>query len=510
MLFNSAAFLFCFLPLTAAGFWVLGRGICGAKERIWLIAASLVFYGWWNPRYLALIVGSIAFNYVMGEGIRRLRSVKRDRARLLLVLGVGLNLGTLAYFKYWDLFRASSNTLVGTHFDLLHIALPLGISFFTFEQISFLVDTYRLGSAAHKPLDYSFFVLFFPRVIAGPILRPSELFPQIEGRDARATASDAIVGLTVFVLGLAKKVLIADSVAPAAAAVFNSAAAGAPLHLLEAWGGALAYTVQLYFDFSGYSDMAIGLGLLFGIRLPLNFASPYKAASIIDFWRRWHMSLSRFLRDYLYIPLGGSHEGPARRYVNLMATMVLGGLWHGASWTFAAWGGLHGLYLLINHAWHNVRRSFGFDTAGRWWPMAAARTTSMVAVVVAWVFFRAPTWAAARTMLEGMIGLHGVSVPRRIAPLVSAMSGIRVRGDGLGSFGDVPMAAMVAGGLALALFAPSTAELTAEWQPLKSGDTRGFLGRPSFAGGVVIGAILLFALLTVFRSPPSEFLYYRF
>jgi D-alanyl-lipoteichoic acid acyltransferase DltB (MBOAT superfamily) len=510
MLFNSTTFLFFFLPLTVAGFWLLGHGTCGAKERAWLVTASLVFYGWWSPWYVVLILGSIAFNYLIGHALRRWRSGEHDCARLLLVIGVGANLAALAYFKYWDLLRTSSNTLIGTHYSLLHIVLPLGISFFTFEQVSFLVDTYRSGGTAHSPLDYSFFVLFFPRVIAGPILRPSELFPQIEGTTPRTTGSDAIVGLTVFVLGLAKKVLIADAAAPAATAVFNAAATGTPVHLLEAWGGALAYTVQLYFDFSGYSDMAIGLALLFGIRLPLNFESPYKATSIIDFWRRWHISLSRFLRDYLYIPLGGNRAGRSRRYMNLMLTMLLGGLWHGASWTFAMWGGLHGLYLLVNHAWRSTCRHLGFEHVGRWWSRGPAHALTFLAVVAGWVFFRAPTWRGATTMLAGMAGLHGVSVPRRLAPVLAAISGIRVRGDGLGSFGDLPMLAVVAVGLAIALLGPSTAELTAQWRPTVPQVTRSRWPRPTFSAGVLVGALLLFALLTVFRSPPSQFLYYRF
>ena len=496
MLFNTPVFLFGFLPIAVIGFWLIGRGRVGRAARAWIVVASLVFYGWWDPRYLALIAGSIALNFTVGSAMRRMPRHKR----LLLVLGITGDLVVLAFFKYLDFLIGTANAVTGSTLPLQHIALPLGISFFTFEQIAFLVDTYRDGGRDHRLLDFSLFVVFFPRLVAGPILRPHEIFPQIENPETRASAVDTIVGLTVFVIGLAKKVLIADIVAPAANGVFNAAASGTPVHLFEAWGGALAYTARLYFDFSGYSDMAIGLALLFGLRLPMNFNSPYKATSIVDFWHRWHMTLSRFLRDYLYIPLGGNRKGPVRRYVNLMITMLLGGLWHGASWTFVVWGGLHGVYLLINHAWQKLGR-----------PLVVGRAVTFIAVVVGWVFFRAPTVRAASTMLAGMVGLHGVAIPARLALALRPILPSGVYGGGLGSFGTAPAALMLAFALAIAWFAPNTTQLVARWRPVVETVAPARIAwQPTVTSGALVGFVLFFVLLTLFRLPPSEFLYYRF
>jgi alginate O-acetyltransferase complex protein AlgI len=504
MLFNSPVFLLAFLPITLAAFWLIGRGRTDRAARVWLLLASLVFYGWWDPRYLILLVGSIALNFTVGTALRR-----RPR-RALLAAGIAADLGILAYFKYLDFLRGTVNAALGTSLPLLHIALPLGISFFTFEQIAYLVDTYRDGDTPHPPSDYALFVAFFPRLVAGPILRAREIFPQFERAGTHASGIGTIVGLTIFTLGLAKKVLIADVVAPSATRVFTAAAGGVPVHFFEAWGGALAYTVQLYFDFSGYSDMAIGLALLFGLRLPLNFASPYKSADIIEFWRRWHMTLSRFLRDYLYIPLGGNRAGRVRRYANLMITMLLGGLWHGASWTFVFWGGLHGTYLLVNHAWRGWREARGL-AGGRWWTRAAAQTLTFVVVVVGWVFFRAPTWRGAITMLAGMAGAHGVAIPDRLAHALGSVLPNAVRAGGLGVFGRAPASLALIGALLIVWLAPNTEQLTARWHPvLDDVEPTRWEWRPTPAVGALVGFLLFFALRTLFRLTPSEFLYYRF
>ncbi|WP_309246667.1 MBOAT family O-acyltransferase [Ramlibacter montanisoli] len=291
--------------------------------------------------------------------------------------------------------------------------LPLGISFYTFTQIAFLVDTYQGKVTEFNFFRYALFVTWFPHLIAGPVLHHAEMMPQFARKAVcRIDWQNVAVGLSIFVLGLAKKVLLADSIAEFASPVFDGVKAGAQPMLFEAWVGALAYTLQLYLDFSAYSDMAIGLSLMFNVRLPLNFDSPYKATSIIDFWRRWHMTLSRFLRDYLYIPLGGGRAGNARRYANLMTTMVLGGLWHGAGWTFVVWGTLHGCYLLVNHAWRAFRRRHGWGEGGRAAALAAGALT-FLAVVVGWVFFRADSMASAVTMLQGMTGMPAWPWPTR-------------------------------------------------------------------------------------------------
>ena len=291
----------------------------------WLVLASLFFYGWWNPAYLLLIIGSMLFNYYTGVQL----SYRQNR--LFLGIAIALNLALLGYFKYANFFVENISDLAGLGWNIEHIVLPLAISFFTFQQIAYLVDAYRRETSEYNFLHYALFVSFFPQLISGPIVHHKEMLPQFIRETARFIEYRHLaIGISVFILGLFKKVVVADSLAPYSIEAFNAVAAGEMLTFFEAWKGALAYTFQLYFDFSGYSDMAIGLAMLFGIRLPLNFDSPYKANSVIEFWQRWHITLSRFLRDYLYIPLGGNRKGQKRRYLNLMITMLLGGLWHGA------------------------------------------------------------------------------------------------------------------------------------------------------------------------------------
>ena len=366
MLFNSFSFLFAFLPLALGGYFLccaLGRrfGTPGDTTwgAAWLAACSLFFYAWWDIRFLPLLLCSVAFNYVTGSYIaKRSGTAQAQRA---LGLGVAGNLALLGYFKYADFFVASANAL-GAQWTLPHVLLPIGISFFTFTQIAFLADAAAGKVTEYRLVHYVLFVTYFPHLVAGPVLHHKEMMPQFEdANNTRPLAINFAIGTTIFAIGLAKKVLVADTLAAYASPVF--AAGAAPPTLLAAWGGALAYTFQLYFDFSGYSDMAIGLSRLFGVRLPLNFASPYKAWNISEFWRRWHMTLSRFLRDYLYIPLGGNRQGEGRRRLNLAITMVLGGLWHGAGWTFVVWGALHGAYLVVHQLWRQWR---GPASHSRW------------------------------------------------------------------------------------------------------------------------------------------------
>jgi len=405
MLFNSYDFILKFLPVVLVVCFALGHAGRSRIALAWLVAASLFFYGWWNPPYLVLIVASILFNWVVGRG---LSAAERHR-RVLLGVGIACNLALLGYFKYAAFFVQNASGLIGMPLELRHIELPLAISFFTFQQIAYLVDAYRSAAGERDLLRYGFFVAFFPQLIAGPIVHHSEVLPQTAVPGAfRFRHEHVAVGSTMFVIGLAKKVLIADSLSRVAVPVFDTAARGAPLSFAEVWVGVLAYAFQIYFDFSGYSDMAVGLGRLVGIRLPVNFNSPYKAVTAVEFWRRWHMTLSRFLRDYLYIPLGGSRHGTARRYVNLMVTMLLGGLWHGAGWPFVLWGGLHGLYLVVNHAWRLVVDRLGLTfTGSRWWRLGVARPLTFLAVLLGWVLFRAADLRVAGSMFGTMIGRDG-------------------------------------------------------------------------------------------------------
>ena len=330
------------------------------------------------------------------------------------------NLALIGYFKYAGFFVSTVAALSGAEWRIEAIVLPLAISFFTFQQIAFLVDAYRHESSERNFLSYCLFVTFFPQLIAGPIVHHKQMLPQF-ARPGTFSFQPHLVslGLTVFVLGLFKKVVLADSVAVYGTPVFAAADAGNTLTFFEAWGGALAYTFQLYFDFSGYSDMAIGLALIFGIRLPINFESPYKALSITDFWRRWHITLSTFLRDYLYIALGGNRRGPVRRYINLALTMLLGGLWHGAGWTFVVWGGLHGVYLVVNHAWHRVVNP---DWVTSRLYRLAAWSITFLCVVIGWVFFRSESFSGAVAMLQAMAGFNGAALDVRLAGPLSILA----------------------------------------------------------------------------------------
>ena len=396
MLFSTVEFLCLFLPITVAGFAIAARMFSLRVASAWLVAASLYFYAYWNVSLLPLLAGSIVVNYLCG------RALFRTRSKPLLIAGVIFNVGLLGYFKYAGFLVDNAEHVLGVELADLNIVLPLAISFFTFQQIAYIADVYQGKAIEPDFLDYCLFVSFFPQLISGPIVHHSEMMPQFRDRDRQwLNKRLAPVALGFLVIGLYKKVVLADGIAPVADQVFGAAQNGVPA-AADAWTGALAYTFQIYFDFSGYSDMAVGVALLFGIRLPLNFNSPYKATNIIDFWRCWHMTLSRFIRDYIYVPLGGNRKGKSRRYVNLMLAMLIGGLWHGAGWTFVIWGGLHGLYLMVNHAWRRVfPRPGGGSAVGAW----AARLLTFFAVVVAWVFFRADDIGDAHRMIQGMFGL---------------------------------------------------------------------------------------------------------
>lgn len=411
MLFNSYEFIFGFLPVVLGGYFWFARSSQRAAVA-WLFAASVFFYGWWNPAYVALLLLSICFNYACGVAIVR-SPQGSERQRALLIFAVAVDVIVLGWYKYANFFAAGIGKLSGSEFSPGDIVLPLGISFFTFTQIAYLADVYYGKVRDYNFVRYGLFVTYFPHLIAGPILHHAEMMPQFARRETgRPSAEDAAVGITLFAIGLFKKVIFADGVGAYAKPVFDAAAAGIELGALEAWCGVLAYTLQLYFDFSGYSDMAVGASRLFGIVLPLNFYSPYKAANIIEFWRRWHMTLSRFLRDYLYIPLGGNRHGNVRRYSALMVTMILGGLWHGAGVTFVVWGTLHGVYLAINHAWRGLRLRCGQDlSASSRGGRACGCLLTFLAVVVGWVFFRSADLGTARRMLEAMAGCNGVALP---------------------------------------------------------------------------------------------------
>ncbi|NNM52245.1 MAG: MBOAT family protein [Pseudomonadales bacterium] len=418
MLFNSFTFIFAYLPVVVVIFFILGK-YRHHLALIWLLAASLFFYGWWNPAYIPLLLASIFFNYSIGRYLISQHGQQRPRQRhWTFILGITGNLGLLAYYKYGNFLVININNLMGTSWPLPNIVLPLGISFFTFTQIAFLVDAYRHEVREANIIHYGLFVTYFPHLIAGPILHHKEMMPQFSKKETFSINwENWATGLTLFTLGLFKKVVIADSISPFVNTIFSAASQQSHLHAADAWGGALAYTFQLYFDFSGYTDMALGISRILGIELPLNFNSPYKSFNIIDFWRRWHMTLSRFLRDYLYISLGGNRHGTLRRYVNLLLTMLLGGLWHGAGWTFVIWGALHGIYLMINHGWRHLWMKYSGVPAARWLNLAGGLLT-FTAVVIAWVFFRADNIPSALVLVSSMVH-PDASSPEVLFPLRS-------------------------------------------------------------------------------------------
>jgi len=409
MLFVSLQFVLLFLPLTIAGFFLLASRR-PEMSLAFLALMSVIFFASSGGNTLLLIL-SVLINYQLGVVIANAQSNKTTTATYWLIAALIFNLGTLAYYKYANWFIDNISNITGHRLAALDVVLPIGISFFTFTQIAFLTDCHAGKVRETKFVHYLLFVTFFPHLIAGPILHHSEMMPQFADTGNKTPVlKNCILGLILFLIGAAKKLLLADGVSVFVAPVFD--AHGEMPVPSDAWSASLAYALQIYFDFSGYTDMALGISLLFNIRLPLNFNSPYKATSIIDFWRRWHMTLSRFLRDYLYFVLGGNRYGKFRRYSNLMITMLLGGLWHGAGWTFFIWGGLHGVYLMLNHA---VRAS---ETAAalssKLWFILVGRVATLLAVVVAWVFFRANDLGSAQRVLGGMINFTAEQPPPNI------------------------------------------------------------------------------------------------
>jgi alginate O-acetyltransferase complex protein AlgI len=375
------------------GYFSINKYVDHQWSKVWLFATSLFFYGWWEPRYLIIIIGSITVNYYLA-----LRISARDKIKArkdLLIIGILLNLGLLGYYKYADFFIRNANFLLGENFNLYHIILPIGISFFTFQQIGFLVDTYQRKVNEFNFINYGVFVSFFPQLIAGPIVHHTEVMPQFLNKSlGKVNYRNIARGVFLFNMGLAKKVIIADTFGK----ISNRGYANSiQLDTLESWLTSFAYTVQLYFDFSAYSDMAIGIGLLFNIELPINFWSPHKSDSIQQFYRRWHITLSKFLRDYIYIPMGGNKKGEIRTYLNLFNTFLIGGLWHGANWTFVFWGGLNGLAFVIQRLYQKFFVQM---------PHYISVGITFLFVMIVRIFFRATDWSMATNVLKGIIGIQ--------------------------------------------------------------------------------------------------------
>jgi alginate O-acetyltransferase complex protein AlgI len=551
MLFNSYEFIFLYLPVVVAGFYALNLLNRNAAI-IWLGGASLFFYGYWNWRFVPLLIGSVVFNYGMGILLMRGDNQISSRRRLFIVIfAVGVNLAALAYFKYANFLVDNLNLALPHPLVISAIILPLGISFFTFTQIAFLIDTYVREAREPRFSNYLLFVTYFPHLIAGPILHHTEMMPQFERRESGSISENIAIGLSIFVIGLFKKVVIADSVAAFAAPGFDGVHDGAVLSLLEAWSAPIAYTFQLYFDFSGYSDMAIGLSQMFGIRLPLNFDSPLRARSIIEFWQRWHMTLTRYLRLYLYTPIttkimswriahGYGISGKDTRSLSgftamvavpLFYTMGLAGIWHGAGLQFLVFGLLHAAYLTVNHGWRTFRhpsRPSHAVTA----KLLLLRDVSLtfLAVVVANVFFRASSVHDAWSILRGMAGFNGfvlhAGLTAYLGPLAAPLVHLGVRFE--------PALPFFNGSSEVAVFAllffivwalPNTQQLVARFSPVfdngspdrardlplvaKIRSVRWLVEwRPNVSSAMLVGALAAVACLNLHHV--SEFLYFEF
>jgi D-alanyl-lipoteichoic acid acyltransferase DltB (MBOAT superfamily) len=542
MLFNSVEFVSWFVPVTLAGFFLLGHWRLERFAIAFLVLMSLFFYAWWRIEYLALLVGSILFNYYVG------RLLTEYRSRWLLAFGVAANLGVLGYYKYSLFVLGNINLAFDTSFTMSAVLLPLGISFFTFQQIAYLIDNYGGITKEHSFFNYALFVSFFPQLIAGPIVHHKEILPQF--RDPKTfvpNLENLSVGLTIFAIGLFKKVIIADRISVYSTRVFDAAAAGETITFVESWGGAVAFTLQLYFDFSGYSDMAIGLGWLFGIRLPVNFNSPYKAASIIEFWQRWHITLTRFLTAYIYNPIvmsltrrrmaagkpllrrGSMQIGP---FVMLLAlpslfTMFVAGVWHGAGFQFIIFGVLHGVYLVINHAWRAIRgksRPLSPRAALLMRPIGVIIT--FIAVVVSLVFFRAESVPHALAMLSSMAGLGDIVIPYQYGRYLGSLR------EGLPAFielrwldyYDTEQVMWLLLLMAVVWILPNTQDWVAFHAAKKKDDqlgtqTAGLFAQlikpvrewsPNHATAILTGLLASLSLLEIVSEAPSEFLYFNF
>lgn len=538
MLFNSYAFVFAFLPLVLLGYGLLGSHPGPRRLSVWwLVVCSAVFYAIWNPINLVIIGPSLLVNFALARTLQRrvLRGHADDRGSgAILVLGIALNLCFLGYFKYRNFFVDSVNQVLGMHWPLIEILLPLGISFITFQKIAFLIDV-RAGTVKQfEAVDFLIFVAFFPQLIAGPIVHYREMVPQFQASSQRISLPNLCIGVCLFAMGLFKKAVLADAIAPHATTFFAMGDRGDPLGFFYAWLGALAFMLQVYFDFSGYSDMAIGLARMFGIRLPINFNSPLKASSIIDFWNRWHMTLTRFLTGYVYGPLAlrltrarmnqgkpmvlrsGSRPGA---FLLLLAwptvfTMFLSGLWHGAGLTFVLYGLLHGIYLVVNHAWRQWRPQWDQRRYQRVM-VPLGRVLTLLAVVFAIALFKSSTLGGALHVMQAMLGMDGLRLPAallgRLGMAGHWLGAAGVAGDAFSGANFISAVLWTLLLLLIATAAPNSLQLMARFEPA--------LGTTALAAArwqvrfdarwaSLFGLMLLVGLMSL--NQVSEFLYWQF
>ena len=542
MLFNSYQFLFAFLPIALVGFFALGT-VSRMWALRWIIFVSLFFYAWWRPLNVLLIAPSILINFALARTLQRLSEDEKRRrtSRLVLLLGIAFNIAFLGYFKYIDFGRSTINDIFSTNLVLTHIILPLGISFITFQKIAFLVDVHAKRVRQFTLQDYALFVLFFPQLIAGPIVHYREMMPQFNGASCRFNTENFAVGLTLLSFGLFKKVVLADHMATVITPIYNEAASGNEVSLLLAWAAAVGFTLQIYFDFSGYSDMALGLARFFGIRLPQNFYSPLKASSIIDFWLRWHITLTRFLTAYIYNPLtlwltrrrlANGRPGLAGTNTTIgtfasllmlpiLLTMFVSGLWHGAGYGFIIWGLLHGFYLTTNHAWRLIRPKLWSDKPSyERFMKPLGWLLTFTSVAAAMVFFRSPTLASAIDLMNGLIGQNGAALPQAVydhlgAGWLQRIGVVSVPPELWSSHEFGRMVMWIFGPMLIALICPNTLQILARYEPalgVKPPPTtfasRLTEWRPSLPWAIGMSTVTASAIF--FLGGHGEFLYWQF
>ncbi len=486
MVFSSYAFLLVFLPAVLIGFYALRAYGRPCASMTFLLAASFVFYAYWSIPHLTVLLASIAGNFALGRVAAGNRSKPIRRAAT--AVGIVGNLSLIFVFKYLDFAGTNLAALTGGDWKLINLLLPIGISFFTFQQIAYLVDCYTKRNAERNPRDYALFVSFFPQLIAGPIVHHTQTRPQFAALARGKLNLEAVpYGVLIFAMGLFKKTIIADPIARVIDPIYAAAAMGDPVSATAAWTGMIGYTLQIYFDFSGYCDMAIGLGLMLGIRLPVNFNSPYKARSIVEFWRRWHITLSDFLRDYVYIPLGGNRGGNLFRLRNIFLTMLIGGVWHGAAWTFIFWGALHAAAITANHAARLWAPQFNASKGVA--AVFAKRAALLGFVMLAWVFFRADDLPAAFAVLGGLASASPSAFPLDTAAL-----------------------ALMAFAAALALFAPNSLAIAGYTDDLKrpypAAAPKRHILRPTPLSATAAAIMLACGIFAAWR--PAAFIYFNF
>jgi len=526
MLFNSVEFLLLYLPIVALIFYCLI--FLSFSNRIvisFLVCASLFFYGFWNPVYLLLILSSILLNFTFSNLISKYHLISDKFSLFLLVFGIAVNLIILGYFKYVNFFIETLSILNNNSFEALNVILPLAISFFTFQQIAYLVDIYRREAEVVSILDYSLFVCFFPQLIAGPIVHHRDIIWQFHAvfKKNKMIWQNLSVGIVFITIGLFKKIFLAEKMSFWSDRVFNSLYLGIEPSFIEAWVGTLCFTLQIYFDFSAYSDIAIGLAILFGIKLPLNFYSPYKAISIIDFWKLWHVSLSSFLKNYLYIPLGGNKNGTIRRYLNLLIVMILGGLWHGAGLNFMLWGTLHGFYLMINHFWRTLTLKNLKNSKTSTIKKICYQLLTFLAVSLAWVLFRTVSIEEAFIMYKGLIGLNGIVLPTHYFTLLGDFGGfaqkLGIKSGAVQLYGGGWQIIWIFSLLLFVWIMPNTQQIMYQFKPSINFEkfykkppkiTSWIVWNPSLLSALSIAGIMMWLIIELLQGASGEFIYFQF